>query len=509
MNYFLKQKSYFKFLISVFVMMIMLVALLSCASNGECRHKYTQWEIITPVTCTGNGAQTRTCKKCGIIETNQIPATGHSLIVTEGKAVTCTQDGLTEGKRCQICNAVIAEQEVIPSSGHDYEEKIIEKATCSKNGEHELTCRVCHEHRKEKYSLKEYTPSEIYDNTVKSVGEVVTYDIRGNEIALGTCFVYSSDGQLITNFHVIDGAYSIKVELGEKTYNVRSIVMYDRDIDIAVMKIDETNLPFVTICKSEHAVGNHVYALGSSRGLTATFSQGIITHSLREMDDVIYVQHDAAISKGNSGGPLINQFGEVIGINTLTYKDSQNLNFAISMKELENLSQQNELSMLEFYEKECDAFIKMKNYIQKKGSYDYTTKEYTAVLDTSYSDDKETKFVYMVCYNTTKDNIKIYFYMETIYGKKYTIYFTFEDFNGIYDYSYYDYYGYRMSGTVKATDVRRNFTLKYSYSNIYHTSLQRSVLGLASIMAENLCTGLNVFFKDINLRAADLGFTNI
>ncbi len=166
------------------------------------------------------------------------------------------------------------------------------------------------------------TASEVHDKAEESVGEVVTYNQSGTELSLGSCFVYTRDGKLVTNYHVIEDAYSVKVTIDETTYGVQKVLAYDKDIDLAVLKINANNLAPLELDESTQEVGKPVYAFGSSKGLTATFSQGIITYADRIMDGVHYVQHDAAISSGNSGGPLINEYGKVIGINTMTMRDS-------------------------------------------------------------------------------------------------------------------------------------------------------------------------------------------
>ena len=89
---------------------------------------------------------------------------------------------------------------------------------------------------------------------------------------------------------------------------------FDELIDLAVLKVEQNGLVAATVCKNNVQAGETVYAIGSSRGLTNTYSQGIITHADRVLDGVTYVQHDASITNGNSGGPLINIYGEVIGI---------------------------------------------------------------------------------------------------------------------------------------------------------------------------------------------------
>ena len=184
---------------------------------------------------------------------------------------------------------------------------------------------------------KEYTAKELYNQAVKYVGEIVTYDKNGDEYALGTGFVISSDGKIVTNYHVIEGAYSADITINDKKYTIASVLAYDANIDLAVLKINASGLTAATISKLPVDVGSTVYAIGSSRGMTNTYSQGIITYADRVIDDISYVQHDASITNGNSGGPLINIYGEVIGINTWGISDSQNLNFAIFADELDNL----------------------------------------------------------------------------------------------------------------------------------------------------------------------------
>ena len=186
-------------------------------------------------------------------------------------------------------------------------------------------------------SPHKYTATEIYNQSIKYVGEITTYDKNGKEYALGTGFVISSDGNIVTNYHVIEGAYSADITVNNIKYTISSILAYDANIDLAVLKINANGLTAATICKQPVSVGSTVYAIGSSRGMTNTFSQGIITYADRIFDGVSHIQHDASITHGNSGGPLINDYGEVIGINTWGISDSQNLNFAVSADELDNL----------------------------------------------------------------------------------------------------------------------------------------------------------------------------
>ena len=215
-----------------------------------------------------------------------------------------------------------------------------------------------------------YSATEIYNQSVKYVGEIITYDSRGNASTLGTGFVISSDGEVLTNYHVIEGAYSADITINNKKYEVSTVLAYDEDIDLAVLKIEADKLPHATLCKHSVNAGETIYAIGSSRGLTNTYSQGIVTYGNRIINGVSYVQHDASITHGNSGGPLINVYGEVIGVNTWGVDDSQNLNFAVYIGELDNLEYRTPFTLAELYEQSHVAFDALMNFIIDNGQAD-------------------------------------------------------------------------------------------------------------------------------------------
>lgn len=140
--------------------------------------------------------------------------------------------------------------------------------------------------------------------------------------ALGSGFIVSADGFIVTNNHVIEGADEIQVEMfGEdhKVYDAK-LVGRDEKTDIAVLKIEAPDaLPFVTFGNSdEMRVGDWVIAMGNPLGQGFSVSAGIISARGRELNGTYddFLQTDAAINKGNSGGPLFNMDGEVIGVNT-------------------------------------------------------------------------------------------------------------------------------------------------------------------------------------------------
>ena len=130
----------------------------------------------------------------------------------------------------------------------------------------------------------------------------------------------SSDGFIVTNHHVINGADQITIEFNDGSFREAVVIGSDENIDIALLKVDsETNLEFVEFGDSDISrVGDWVMAMGNPLGQGFSVSVGIISARNRELagnyDD--YIQTDAAINRGNSGGPLFNMDGKVIGVNT-------------------------------------------------------------------------------------------------------------------------------------------------------------------------------------------------
>lgn len=167
-------------------------------------------------------------------------------------------------------------------------------------------------------------------------------------ISIGSGF-FIADNRVVTNYHVIEGAKSIQIQLltGE-TYEVDSILGYDKYLDIAILSVPISRKPFV---KNTHGItdGETIYTIGSSQGLTGTFTNGIVSNSSRVIDNVDFIQINAAITSGNSGGPLINAYGEVMGINTMQYIEGQNLNFAVNIKHLDQVSIDKSMTVSEFY----------------------------------------------------------------------------------------------------------------------------------------------------------------
>ncbi|HMG59523.1 MAG TPA: Do family serine endopeptidase, partial [Burkholderiales bacterium] len=153
---------------------------------------------------------------------------------------------------------------------------------------------------------------------------------------VGSGFIVSADGYILTNAHVVDDASEVTVKLTDKREFKAKVIGVDRRTDVALVKIDSKNLPTVRIGDASKArVGEWVAAIGSPFGLENTVTAGIISAKSRSLPDETYVpfiQTDVAINPGNSGGPLFNMAGEVIGINSQIYSRTggyMGLSFAV------------------------------------------------------------------------------------------------------------------------------------------------------------------------------------
>jgi serine protease Do len=144
--------------------------------------------------------------------------------------------------------------------------------------------------------------------------------------SVGSGFIISADGYLITNAHVVDGAEEVKVNLADKRDFKAKVVGVDKRTDVALLKIEAGNLPRVTIGDPDKLkVGEWVVAIGKPFGLDNTMTAGIVSAKGRDLPQenlVPFIQTDVAINPGNSGGPLFNLKGEVVGINSLIFSRS-------------------------------------------------------------------------------------------------------------------------------------------------------------------------------------------
>jgi S1-C subfamily serine protease len=168
------------------------------------------------------------------------------------------------------------------------------------------------------------------------------------ERGTGSGFILSSDGQILTNAHVVEGTDVVEVTLRDGRKFEGRVIGRDILTDVAVVTIAATGLPTATLGSSEGLVaGQWAIAIGNPLGLDNTVTVGIISATGRSSAQVgisdkrvRFIQTDAAINPGNSGGPLLNDRGEVIGVNTAIRANAQGLGFAIPIETAQRIAEQ-------------------------------------------------------------------------------------------------------------------------------------------------------------------------
>ena len=170
-------------------------------------------------------------------------------------------------------------------------------------------------------------------------------DDEPRQRGVGSGFVLSADGYVMTNAHVVDGAEEVIVTLTDKRELRAKIIGTDRRTDVALVKVEATGLPFVKVGDvGRLKVGEWVVAIGSPFGLENSVTAGIVSAKQRDTGEYLpFIQTDVAINPGNSGGPLLNMRGEVVGINSQIYSRSggyMGISFAIPIDEAMRVSEQ-------------------------------------------------------------------------------------------------------------------------------------------------------------------------
>ena len=208
-----------------------------------------------------------------------------------------------------------------------------------------------------KHDGTELTASEVYQQNVNSTVGITTeittnyFGYKTTAAASGSGFIITEDGYIVTNYHVIDGANSVKVTTYDNTQYDAEIVGSDESNDIAVLKIDASGLTPVTLGDSEALnVGDNVVAIGNPLGeLTFTLTSGVVSAMDRQITTsnsvmMNLIQTDCAINSGNSGGALFNMYGEVVGVTNAKYSSNSsteasidNIGFAIPINNVQDI----------------------------------------------------------------------------------------------------------------------------------------------------------------------------
>lgn len=348
-----------------------------CEASYKDTYTTTEHTIVTDAavapTCTQNGlSQGSHCSVCNLVfaEQMEIVATGHKEVADAAQEPSCTQVGYTAGSHCSVCKAVMTPRQEIPALPHQNQESIVQPATCQQPGVKRLTCTVCGTVQEESYLLAHVTDMDLYSAAVQYVGEIITYDRNGKIFGTGIGFIISSDGKIVTNYHVIAGAFSAQITINNVTYPIDSVLAYSEKQDLAVLKVEASDLPVAKVCTEPMADGDLIYVVGPARGLTNTFAKGAVVTAVRDLDGVVYVQHDIGITSSNAGGPLMNIYGEIIGINVLSASNTYSMSLAVFASEWENLEYGEAMTMAEFYGKTTSSYQKLVDIVLSVGKED-------------------------------------------------------------------------------------------------------------------------------------------
>ena len=206
---------------------------------------------------------------------------------------------------------------------------------------------------------KRMSPAEVYAATVNATVGITTsittnyWGYKTTSAASGSGFIFSSDGYIITNFHVVENSDSITVSLFDGSSYDAELIGYDAGNDVAILKVDATDLTPVVLGDSDKLnIGDDVVAIGNPLGeLTFSLTSGVVSAKDREITmasgaTMRLIQTDCAINSGNSGGALLNLYGEVVGITNAKYSSDSsreasidNIGFAIPINKAREIAE--------------------------------------------------------------------------------------------------------------------------------------------------------------------------
>ena len=227
-----------------------------------------------------------------------------------------------------------------------------------------------------------------------SVVMVEIYDKYGNEIATGSGFCAYQNNMIITNYHVIEGAYAIKIVTDwDQKFNATKVEIFNAKEDLAILTFDGELVPLKIGNSDTCKIGQKVYAIGSPEGEKNTVSEGTISNLDRKDE----IRITTPISHGSSGGALLDAKGRVVGVTFAGYDNAQNLNFAIPVNTLNSL---------------VDSMLKNDYTLITANTYTDAVKEYKTVEDDMFEKDviKENT-------NYTSENIEDLYYSTSDFSK--------------------------------------------------------------------------------------------
>lgn len=325
-------------------------------------------------------------------------------------------------------------------------------------------------------NAQDFTPEMLYDKVSKSVVVILTRNEKGETIAQGSGVVISDEGIIVTNYHVFSGGEKITIRQGYNFIDKCIIIGSDISKDILLIKSVGNNIfPAIKLGDSDNLrVGQRVYAIGTPLGEENSMSEGIVS-GIRDKGK--YIQITASISPGSSGGAVVNQYGELIGISTMTLLEGQNINYAIPVNDILKVS------------------------IKEQDKLTITANEY---LNNAYTADKESKFDLAIYYYTKyleimPDGADIYLRRATDFYNLKQLIKCLNDYSSYIELKPNDCAGYMMRGT-RYHEIGNN---DFAYADLnVAISLDYTVSGAFTACASAYATRGDIYFEMGNYEKA-------
>ena len=195
------------------------------------------------------------------------------------------------------------------------------------------------------------TASQISEKCASAVAYVELYNANGQTVGSGSGFFIDDSGIFVTNYHVIEDASYVRIMTTDNAvYDVLGVYDCDPIRDTAILQIDGDGFDFLEIDTSPLKAGQTIFTIGSPRGMDNTIADGLVSNTNRYLGTLDFIQYSAPISSGSSGGALINEYGKVVGITSASIIDGENLNLAIPIHYINDLSRNTVTSLLNISE---------------------------------------------------------------------------------------------------------------------------------------------------------------
>jgi hypothetical protein len=283
------------------------------------------------------------------------------------------------------------------------------------------------------YTIAQDKLPKLIKKMQPSIVSIITYDKDKEPLSSGTGFFINKQGNMITNHHVLEDAYSAEVKTYDgHTYKILKIVAVNKKADIIMATVNVPGkVDYLKLSTALPLVGSKVFVIGNPKGFDHTVSDGIISSLRIDSDYGQVIQITAPISPGSSGSPVINMKGEVIGVATYYYSEGQNLNFSIPSIKIKELKPVQNFSLAKWQEIKDFKQDEILMVLLKDGERFLTQEKYVNALAAFISVNgqlpnvPEVSFLIGVCYqnlerfNDAIDSYKIAIELNPEYGEAY------------------------------------------------------------------------------------------